>query len=94
MKQNNKINKLTTKKMKKKVIISVVLAAFVAFAGYNVYVSKSEKTQMATLTLENVEALADGEGDPNAKYECRLYLTRICTAGNKDRYFYRTAKVE
>lgn len=47
--------------MKKKVIISVVLAAFVAFAGYNVYVSKSEKNQMATLTLENVEALADGE---------------------------------
>lgn len=47
--------------MKKKVFISTAMAVIIAFTSYNVYVSKSENAQMEALTLENVEALADGE---------------------------------
>lgn len=37
--------------------------------------------------MENVEALSESE-----HADCKLYLTRICTSGNKDHYFYRTVK--
>ncbi len=47
--------------MKKNLLCIVVVVAIVAVAGYNVYISQSEK--LSALVLANVEALADPEVD-------------------------------
>lgn len=48
--------------MKKKFLRALAIAAIAMFACYNVYQSYLETERMSELALENVEALASGEG--------------------------------
>lgn len=59
--------------MKKNIIRTAFVAAFVLMAGYSVYTSQQEKT-MSDLALANVEALADEEIS-NGKWIVTVYST-------------------
>ncbi|WP_455590608.1 NVEALA domain-containing protein [Bacteroides sp.] len=63
--------------MKKNMIKVAFVAAFALVAGYGVYTAKAQ-ANLSDLALDNVEALAFGEGDPNN--ECRMnIITWYCT---------------
>lgn len=55
--------------MKKKVFGAVALIAIAVAAGWNVQQSNN-KVEMSDLTLENIEALASGEGSSDCTREC------------------------
>ena len=50
--------------MKKQIIKLLAVVAVVAIAGWN-YMNSENDVQMSDLTVDNIEALADGEGDVN-----------------------------
>ncbi len=63
----------------KKIIKLAFVAAFVAVAGYGVFVSQTPKN-VSNLLLDNIEALAGSEGDPdfnNCRWADRNYW--FCT---------------
>lgn len=47
--------------MRRKLLATLILAAGVAFAGYNMGQSQNEESALSNLVLANVEALARGE---------------------------------
>lgn len=47
--------------MRKKIFAALVVAAGVAFAGYNTIKSQNGKNMLSSLALANIEALARGE---------------------------------
>lgn len=47
--------------MRKKILAAFVVAAGVAFAGYNMIQTQNEKDALADILMANVEALADDE---------------------------------
>lgn len=55
--------------MKKKVMYAVVCVALAAVAGWN-YQQNQKEVAMSDLTLENIEALASGEGSSDCTREC------------------------
>ena len=55
--------------MKKKVFGAVALIAIAVAAGWNVR-QNNNKVEMSDLTLENIEALASGEGSSDCTREC------------------------
>lgn len=58
--------------MKKKFIYAVAIVVLAAVAGWN-YQQNQEQVAMSDLTLDNIEALASGEGDYNQKIWERYY---------------------
>ena len=50
--------------MKRKIIQTIIVVFFVAFAGYKAYSSLSPKAKLSDLVLENIEALAYNENNP------------------------------
>lgn len=54
--------------MKKNILKVAFVAAFAMIAGYGVYATQNE-VKLSDLALDNVEALAWGEGDPD--FNCR-----------------------
>lgn len=70
--------------MKKKLFFCTLLLAVCAL-GAKTGLSSTYFEDNNGLALENLEALSDGESTS----DCKLYLTRICTSGNKDHHFYR-----
>ena len=54
--------------MKKNILKVAFVAAFALVAGYGVFTAKTQ-TNLSDLALDNVEALAWGEGDPD--FNCR-----------------------
>lgn len=69
--------------MKKKLISAAFVVAIALTAGYNVYNSQY-KEALSDLALDNVEALASGEGTsahctgPKANSECQCTNTNGC----------------
>lgn len=51
----------------KKLLSIIVLIAFVAFTGYNVYASLNKEVKLTELALANLEALAQNEGGSDNK---------------------------
>ena len=49
--------------MKRKIIQTIIVVFFVAFAGYKAYSSLSPKAKLSDLVLENIEALAYNENN-------------------------------
>ena len=76
--------------MKKSIAIGFLALAFCAL-GTKVGMSSTVLENRNSVTLQNVEALSD---DEEVKMDCKLCLTRICTAGKKDHQFYRNAEVK
>ena len=58
--------------MKKKILYAVACVALAAIAGWNYQQSKQD-VELSDLALENVEALASGEGDYNQSIWERYY---------------------
>lgn len=63
--------------MKKKVFGAVALIAIAVAAGWNVQQSNN-KVEMSDLTLENIEALASGEGSGDCDVYCRTDPNYMC----------------
>lgn len=62
--------------MKKKILYAVACVALAAIAGWN-YQQSKQNVELSDLALENVEALASGEGGsvrccPDPGDECKL----------------------
>lgn len=55
--------------MKKKIMYAVACVALAAVAGWN-YQQNQKEVAMSDLTLENIEALASGEGSSDCTREC------------------------
>lgn len=55
--------------MKKKIMYAVAFVALAAVAGWN-YQQNQKEVAMSDLTLENIEALASGEGSSDCTREC------------------------
>lgn len=55
--------------MRKKILAALVVAAGVAFAGYNVMQSQSDKNLVSDLLMANVEALAADESGSHCKWK-------------------------
>lgn len=51
--------------MRKKILAAFIVAAGVAFAGYNMIQSQNEKDALADILMANVEALASDESGGN-----------------------------
>ena len=74
--------------MKKKVLGIIAFAAIAAVAGwnYNQNLNKIDDVELSDLVLENVEALASGEGDG---LELQGYkLVNNCCEANHPRDFF------
>ena len=66
--------------MKKKLFGSIAVLAIVTVASWNVGVNlNSQKNELSDLLLENVEALATGEGSRGI--ECKGYGSIECPLG-------------
>ena len=63
---------------------SLLVAAFTLVAGYSVYQSQ-QKEQLSDIALENVEALAGGEGGRG----CTIDRNCICETAHADYIEYR-----
>ena len=68
----------------KKIILSVAVVATAAIAGWN-YQQNQNKAEMSDLALDNVEALASGEGVGIA---CCHDIGDICEIGGSIAYDY------
>ena len=55
--------------MKKKIMYAVACVALTVVAGWN-YQQNQKDVAMSDLTLENIEALASGEGSSDCTREC------------------------
>ena len=55
--------------MKKKIMYAVACVALAVVAGWN-YQQNQKDVAMSDLTLENIEALASGEGSSDCTREC------------------------
>lgn len=55
--------------MKKKIMYAVACVALAVVAGWN-YQQNQKEVAMSDLTLENIEALASGEGSSDCTREC------------------------
>ena len=69
-----------------KMFFLVIVAVLIGGAAL-CFSNRTNSGAESDLFMENVEALSESE-----HADCKLYLTRICTSGNKDHYFYRTVK--
>lgn len=49
----------------KKLFLSVAIIATVSIAGWNNYIQNKQNVNLSNLALENINALASGEGDPS-----------------------------
>ncbi len=63
--------------MKKKILSAMFAVAFMAVAGYNVYVSQT-KSNLSDLALANIEALADDKPEVEMQKCTRADLTGNC----------------
>lgn len=67
--------------MRKKLFAALIVAAGIAFAGYNVAQSQNEKNSLSDLLMANVEALArdeansNGNTGPSELYDCPMWFT-------------------
>lgn len=57
--------------MRKKLLAAFIVAAGVAFTGYNMMQAKNDKNTLSDLFTTNVEALAMGESGSGHKYETK-----------------------
>lgn len=55
--------------MRKKILAAFIVAAGVAFAGYNMIQTQNEKDALADILMANVEALANG-GETSTTWKC------------------------
>lgn len=60
----------------KRIIKLSLVAVFACVAGYNVYQSQKQQMELSDLTLENIEALARGEGSTSGN--CYYRITYDC----------------
>ena len=75
--------------MKKKIVSAVFVAAIAIAAGYTMK-QNAEKNDLSDITLANVEALAQSEGDQAKKYryvetgqDCVVYVGGAYAKGKK-----------
>lgn len=70
----------------KKILYSIAVIATVAIAGWNY--RQNKEVELSDLAMENVEALASGEGDYNQKIWERYYRPEgdgyNCTKGGSE----------
>lgn len=67
--------------MRKKLFAALIIAAGIAFAGYNVAQSQNEKNSLSDLLTANVEALAGGETDSGGSTFYCCGNTGTCAKG-------------
>ena len=63
--------------MKKKVMYAVACVALAAVAGWN-YQQSQQESELSDLTLENIEALASGEGGPDWDHYKLVFEGKQC----------------
>lgn len=74
--------------MKKKIYGAAIAVAIAAFGVFNLNI-KADTNNVSILTMDNIEALADGESDTElCKEYCEVQYGYLCWIETTDRYLY------